>query len=228
MKVLVACEESQTVCTAFRNKGIEAYNCDIECYEPPKHPEWYIQQDVLKLINGDCSFKTLDGEFHEIKGEWDLIIAHPPCTYLSNAGSKYLDVEKYGDKAIKRRQNQKEAFEFFMKFVNAKCNKIAIENPRGYCNSHYRKPDQIIQPYYFSKEIGDENYQIKLTCLWLKNLPPLKRINSFPKPEPTSISPSGIKRYFADNVSGSNRKDQARNRSKTFTGIAEAMANQWS
>ncbi len=196
MRVLVACEESQRVCCAFRERGHEAFSCDIiPC--SGGHPEWHINDDVLNHLAG-----------------WDLIIAHPPCTYLSVAGNRWFDVEKYGEKAMHRKIYRWEAFEFFMRFVNAPCERIAIENPIGYVNTHYRKPDQIIKPWMF----GESNN--KPICLWLKNLPTL---------QPTKIVPRGeVKKYPCGSTNsvwwqGKSAKD----RSKTFVGIAEAMAEQW-
>lgn len=136
MNVLIACEESQTVCKAFRAKGHEAYSCDIQPCSGG-HPEWHLQDDVLKHLEG-----------------WDLIIAHPPCTYLTVAGNRHFDVSRYGQKAIGRINDRIKAAEFFMQIVNAPCDHIAIENPVGYMNTHYRKPDQIIQPYYFGHPVS--------------------------------------------------------------------------
>ena len=165
-QLLVCCEESQRVCTAFREIGWEAYSCDIEPCSGG-HPEWHIRQDVLPLINGDCEFDTMDGKHHIIIGEWDLLICHPPCTYLTLAGNKWFKPElrdRFPDR-IKQRQ---EAIEFFMKFANAKCKHIAIENPVGVMSSQWRKPNQYIEPYYF----GDA--EKKKTGLWLEGLPNLK------------------------------------------------------
>lgn len=170
MKILVACEESQRVCIEFRNLGHEAYSCDIiEC--SGNHPEWHIQQDVLPLINGHCKFKTCDGEEHEISDRWDMIIAFPPCTYLTCTGNRWFNVERYGQKAVQRFEDRKQAIDFFMEFVNADCPKIAIENPVGIMSTYYRKPDQIIQPWMFGENAS------KKTCLWLKNLPFLYATN---------------------------------------------------
>ena len=130
MRVLVACEESQRVCIAFREKGHEAYSCDIiDC--SGGHPEWHIQQDVLPLLNGNCEFKTNDGQIHKVNGKWDLIIAHPPCTYLTVTGNRWFNVDKYGEQAIQRLKERKTAIEFFMSFANAECDSICIENPVG-------------------------------------------------------------------------------------------------
>ncbi|MDE6501517.1 MAG: DNA cytosine methyltransferase [Ruminococcus sp.] len=220
MKILVACEESQRVCISFRKLGHEAYSCDIqEC--SGGHPEWHIQGDVLPLINGRCSFTTADGMFHEIDGKWDLLIAHPPCTYLSIAGNKYINIDKYGQKALDRLEKRENALKFFIQFCEADCDRICVENPVGYA-SRYRRPNQIIQPYYFAESIHDsENYHIKTTCLWLKNLPLLSFSDCLPKPKEHHIRPNGKKVYFVESISGQKR------RSKTFLGIAKAMAEQW-
>ena len=197
MKVLVACEESQRVCTAFREKGHEAYSCDIvKC--SGEHPEWHIQGDVLAVLNGRCSFKTADGTTHNIDGKWDLIIAHPPCTYLSKASG--IDIRK--DEL--RRAHGLVAVEFFLKCLDAKCDRVAVENPTPLKYWNLPKPTQVIQPYEFGA-----NYQ-KRTLLWLRGLPPLL---------PT-LWATGRKSWVY-----SSRK--AKKRSKTFPGIAKAMAEQW-
>lgn len=227
MKVLVACEESQRVCTEFRKLGHEAYSCDIiEC--SGGHPEWHIRGNVLPLLNGNKCFITDDGEEHMISGKWDMIIAHPPCTYLTIAANRYYNVERYGDKAMQRLMNREKAIEFFMKIAEADCERIAIENPVGVINTRYRKPDQIIQPYMFGHPVS------KKTCLWLKNLPMLKetkivepeRIHSKGK----SGGYSGPSWYVTDeNGKILSWKDPrtAKARSKTYEGIARAMAEQW-
>ena len=205
---------------AFREKGHEAYSCDIiEC--SGGHPEWHIKQDVLPLLDGNCSFKTEDGTEHEISGKWDLIIAHPPCTFLTVTGNRWFNVERYGEKAIQRKKDREEAIRFFMAFVNADCDKIAIENPIGVMSTEYRKPEQIVQPYMF----GDA--ERKATCLWLKGLQPLK---------PTNIVEPRIIKY--KNGKGTDspwhmetmkfpKEERSRLRSQTFEGIAKAMAEQW-
>ena len=219
MNVLVACEESQEVCKAFRAKGHEAYSCDIlEC--SGGHPEWHIQADVLPLLNGNCSFITMDGKNHEIAGKWDLIIAHPPCTRLCNSGQRWLywGNQEYRQKKI---QEQAAAIEFFMKFVNAECDRIVIENPMGIMSSRYRKPDCIYNPYDFEGET-----ECKKTGLWLKGVEPLKptRIIPLPKNERTH----GIwKGHFDGRKLSWNDPETAKLRSKTPTGVAKAMAEQW-
>ena len=237
MKVLVACEESQAVCKAFREKGHEAYSCDIiEC--SGGHPEWHIQGDTLEVLNPHIeevqngvfeviSFKTCDGKQHNLFKKWDLIIAHPPCTYLTVTGNRWFNVDRYGEKAIKRAADRKEAAEFFMKIANADCDKIAIENPIGYISTYYRKPDQIIHPYYFAKNQDDVNCERKATCLWLKGLEPLKYEIKF---EPRVIkykNGKGTDSPWHVNTMSLPPTERAKARSKTFPGIAQAMAEQW-
>lgn len=227
MNVLIACEESQTVCKAFRARGHNAFSCDIqEC--SGGHPEWHIQGDCQPLLNGRCSFVTQDGRSWSIGSPWDLIIAHPPCTYLTVAGNKYFSVEKYGMMAIERMELRREAVSFFMEFVNAACDHIAIENPVGVISTIYRKPDQIIQPYQFGHPVS------KKTCLWLKNLPFLVPTNTV---EPEQIhskgksggysGPSWIVRDENGKILPYGDPRVKKARSKTYTGIAEAMAEQW-
>lgn len=219
MNILIACEESQAVCKAFREKGHETYSCDIiEC--SGGHPEWHIMQDVLSLLNGFCTFKTVDGVEHTIPDKWDLIIAHPPCTRLCNSGQRwlYFGSEEY---RLKKKQDQEEAIEFFMKFVNADCDKIAIENPCGIMSTRYRPPDCTYNPYDF---IGET--ECKKTCLWLKGLPPLKatRIHPLPKEERTQGMWKG---HFGEKKYSWSDPQTARFRSKTPIGVAQAMAEQW-
>lgn len=200
MNVLVACEESQEVCKAFRKLGANAYSCDIiEC--SGGHPELHIQQDVLPLLNGGCEFTTNDNTKHYVAGEWDVIIAFPPCTDLAVSGARYF-------KEKRKDGRQQRSIEFFMKFVNAKCNHIAIENPIGIMSTYYRKPNQIIQPWQFG------HGETKATCLWLKGLPLLN---------PTNIVEGREQKVWKMPPS----KDRAKLRSKTYPGIAKAMAEQW-
>ena len=220
MKVLVACEERQRVCIAFREKGHEAYSCDIvEC--SGGHPEWHIVQDVIPILNGNCEFKTVDGIKHKIDGKWDLIIAHPPCTYLTVTGNRWFNVERYGEKAIQRQIDRKEAINFFMEIANADCEKIVIENPIGVMSTVWRKPEQIIQPYMF----GDSAE--KKTCLWLKGVEPLKATNEIKPPERVKFdSGKTMPKWYAD-LWHLTREERSRLRSQTFPGFAEAMAEQW-
>lgn len=225
MKVLIACECSQTVCKEFRALGHEAYSCDVE-EQYGGHPEWHIKGDCLEILKGGQMFKTEDGSTHNID-KWDLIIAHPPCTYLSNAATRSHSLKGATLKQINARtQKRIQAQEFFMRFANVDCDKVAIENPVGVMNTVYRKPDQIIEPYQFAKSEEDtENYVTKRTCLWLKGLNELKR-NDLPKPDNAKLygrHPSGKARCWEEMVKG----DRATVRSKTFPGIAKAMAEQW-
>lgn len=204
MKILVACEESQAVTKEFRKLGQEAYSCDIlEC--SGGHPEWHIQEDVSKLL----------------KKKWDMIIAFPPCTYLTVTGNRWFNIKKYGDKAIKRHQDREEAIKFFMMFANANCDKIAIENPVGIMSTEWRKPNQIIQPY----EFGDPFE--KKTCLWLKGLKNLE-LTSVVKPPPRQKFKSGksMPSWYAD-AWKLPKEERSKLRSKTFPGIAQAIAKQW-
>lgn len=217
MKVLVACEESQEVCKAFRAKGHEAYSCDIQ--EPSGgHPEWHILGDAVEAVKGG-SVTTMDGQVHEV-GKWDMIIAHPPCTRLCNSGQRWL---YWGDEEYrsKKRREQEEAIEFFMRFVNADCDRIAIENPSGIMSTHYRKPDCTYNPYDFEGET-----ECKKTCLWLKGLPSLKPTRETPLPKEERTQ--GIwKAHFGDRKLAWNDPETAKLRSKTPHGVAKAMAEQW-
>lgn len=246
MNILVACEESQAVTKELRRLGHNAFSCDItEC--SGGHPEWHIQQDVLKILNPSyqtgfaatnngakysswygIKFTTCDGNIHDFRGRWDMIIAFPPCTYLTVAGNRYFNVERYGDKARERIKLSNEAADFFMQFVNADCERIAIENPVGRMNTLYRKPDQIIHPFNFGHPVS------KKTCLWLKGLPLLEHTEEV---EPEVIHSkgksggySGPSWYVTDDdgkILSWKDPRTARARSKTYSGIAKAMAEQW-
>lgn len=202
MRVLVGCEESQAICIAFRERGHEAYSCDIqEC--SGGRPEWHIQEDVLAHLN--------DG--------WDMLIGHPPCTYIN-----YIGIAWWNDPG--RCEKRLKALDFFRKMWEAPIDKICLENPKGCASPTIAKYTQIIQPYYF----GDPH--LKTTCLWLKGLPPLvwtkentlfEDATAVMKPDPLYIQENGKKRYYTDMLSGGNDKQ----RSKTFPGIARAMAEQW-
>ena len=217
MKVLIACEESQRVCSAFRELEHEAYSCDIEM-PSGDHPEWHILGNCIPLLNGNCEFTTLDGITHQIEGKWDLIIAHPPCTFLTVTGNRWFNVEKYGEKAIQRLKDREEAKKFFMEFINADCDKIAVENPIGVMSTAYRKPDQIIQPYMFGDPFE------KKTCLWLKGLPKLEPTNEVEPPVRQQLK-SG--KSMPEWYSNAPKKERSKIRSKTFPGFARAMAEQW-
>lgn len=205
MKVLVACEESQEVCKAFRAKGHESYSCDIQ--EPSGgHPEWHILGDALVAIMGG-QVTTMDGQTHDV-GKWDLLIAHPPCTHLAVSGMRWF---KEGVKPLSLKY---EAAAFFLKFAEANVEKIAIENPICVMSSLYRKPDQIINPYQFGHP------EQKKTCLWLKNLPTLQETDNVYEYMMTLPEKERDRIWWL----GSNH---AKERSKTFPGIARAMAEQW-
>ena len=214
MNVLIACEESQEVCKAFRAKGHNAFSCDIqEC--SGGHPEWHIQCNCLPLLNGGCSFQTSDGHIHTIHGRWDLIIAHPPCTDLAVSGARHFEKKR-------KDGSQQRSIDFFMRFTDIECDKVVIENPVCIMSSIYRKPDQIIQPY----EFGDPHR--KKTCLWLKGLPLLKPTNIV-EPILRSYTCKNGKKVTFDVLFCETEPGVARGktRSKTFPGIAKAMAEQW-
>lgn len=237
MNILIACEESQRVCTEFRSKGHRAFSCDI-MPESGGHPEWHIKGDVLPLLNGDCEYRTQDGGFHRTLGKWDMIIAFPPCTHLAVSGAAHFQAKRLDGR-------QREGIEFFCKFFEADCDKISIENPVNIISGTYVyewfpdiakkyglpiKPTQRIQPYYF----GD--HAKKTTCLWLKGLPRLAPTNMV-DPGEFYTSPDG--RKYSSGASADMARDEngkilswkdprtAIIRSKTFPGIAKAMADQW-
>lgn len=200
MKVLVACEESQEVCKAFRAKGHEAYSCDtLPC--SGGHPEWHLQQDVTELL----------------KEKWDLIIAFPPCTYLSNAGACRL-YPKAGQLDVDRYNKGLEAKRFFLSFLQSDCEKICVENPMS--SKIFKMPlhSQEIQPYHFGHPVS------KRTRLWLKGLPLLKHTNVVKKKGTHLPSSTGRYAYTGKNDRCTRDPKIA---SKTFTGIAKAMAEQW-
>lgn len=211
MNVLVACEESQAVTIELRKLGHRAFSCDlIEC--SGGHPEWHIMADCLPLLNGGCTFQTMDGVRHELQGRWDMIIAHPPCTYISNAGARFLYPGGKGVLNEERLRKGIEATHFFLRFLFADCKRIAIENPvpsSVYCLPKY---DQIIQPWMFGHPVQ------KKTCLWLKGLPKLK---------PTEVCKERQSSKVPGNWFNRGGKERQKNRAKTFPGIARAMAEQW-
>jgi len=207
MKVLVACEESQRVCMAFREKGHEAYSCDIQ--EPSGgHPEWHILGDCLKILSGGV-FQTMDETTHEVE-RWDLIIAHPPCTYTSHAGAVHL----YRGHRLNLERLYKGfcGKALFETIRNADCDKIVVENPIPSKIYGFDEPTQIIQPFQFGHPTT------KKTCLWIKGVKPL---------EPTDIVKPVTTCHKAQNWYSVGGKDRQRKRSVTFEGIAKAMAEQW-
>ena len=220
MRVLVACEESQAITIELRKLRHEAYSCDLQ--EPSGgHPEWHILGDCIPLLNGHISFVTMDGTNHRIDDRWDLLIGHPPCTYLSSSSAIRLFNPDHTIKDPERYHKGELAREFFMTIWNADCDKIVIENPTPLKCYELPPYAQIIEPYMF----GDP--WRKRTCLWLKNCPPL---------EPTDIvEPKGLwvgstsgrrnngvySRYSLKSIRDSKR------RAKTFPGIARAIAMQY-
>lgn len=231
MRILVACEESQAVTTELRKLGHEAYSCDIiEC--SGGHPEWHIMQDVLPLLNGNCTFMTQDiadgmesiMPNHWIRGQWDMIIAFPPCTHLANSGARHFEKKRADGR-------QQQGIDFFMKIANADCDRIAIENPVGIMSTKWRKPDQIIQPWQFA--LSEEEKTEKSTCLWLKGLPTLKSLcvekPEIPYKEWFDEKAGRMKRQtlWCYNTRCLGPKMRAMAASKTFPGIAKAMAEQW-
>ena len=208
MKILVACEESQRVCTAFRAIGHEVYSCDIIMCSGDK-PEWHIWADVTPLLNGNCTFRTCDGQAHYID-KWDMIIAFPPCTYLSRAGSTNL--YKGGKRNEERFVLGQQAAQFFMSIYNADCPKICIENPVPIKAFGLPPCSQVVQPCYFGVPVTKE------THLWLKGLPYLCPTNVV-TPQYTFNTFPQFKNSFG--------KYRQRNRSKTFVEVAEAMALSW-
>jgi hypothetical protein len=215
-KILIACEESQAVCKQFRSLGYEAYSCDI-LPESGGHPEWHIQDDVFNVINQG----------------WDMMIAFPPCTYLSVSGAQWyyhpedkdlpIEQRRPHPKYPNRNQDRQDAKEFFIRLYNSNIKHIAIENPVGIMNTQFMKPTQIIQPWMF----GDE--ATKTTCLWLKNLPKLQPTNVVGKGERTVFaSGKSHPKWYAEALAKAKTPEERRNlRSKTFPGIAKAMSEQW-
>lgn len=235
MNVLVACEESQRVCIAFREKGHRAFSCDIQDCSGGRE-EWHIKGDVLPLLDGNCTFETMDGKTHAQIGKWDMLIAFPPCTHLAISGARHFEKKRADGR-------QAEAIKFFCRFLNADCERIAIENPIGiisgrYITEHFPdlakeydlpvKPTQIIQPYEFGHQVS------KSTCLWLRNLPPLTPTEIV---EPERRHSAGKTGGYSGNLWAAkdergkiiawNDPRTAKERSKTFKGIAKAMADQW-
>jgi hypothetical protein len=249
MNVLVACEESQAVCKEFRRLGHNAFSCDIiEC--SGGHPEWHIMQDVLPLLNPSqipifdgnttikgIEFKTCDGKEHFINNKWDMIIAFPPCTHLAVSGAAHFEKKREDGR-------QRWGIDFFCQFLNSDCDRISIENPIGIISGDYipkwfpdlaekynlpRKPTQVIHPWMF----GD-NYS-KSTCLWLKGLKPLvPQITEQPELEWKEWvdKKTGRKKrqplwFYLALRNSKTPEERAKIRSKTFPGIAKAMAEQW-
>jgi len=231
-KILIGCEKSQAVCLEFRKRGFEAYSCDIQPCSGG-HPEWHLQMDIFKAINGGSStilpgnvLKAQDGSEVYIGNGWDAAIFFPDCTYLTVTGNKWLkDQPERKSGALvgqARRQARADAYEFFMALWNCGIPKIAMENPIGVMSTLWRKPDQIITPMMFG------HVEPKKTCLWLKGFPKLKHTHTGIEPEyHTTQSGKRMPKWYAYADKSKGQKERANIRSKTFSGIAEAMGDQW-
>jgi len=201
MKILIACEYSGTVRDAFKKLGHDAWSCDILPCD--SDPQYHYQCDIKEVLDKD----------------WDMIIAHPPCTYLTVTGNRWFK-DEYKERFPTRQQDRLDAIDFFMLFANHPCPKICIENPLGIMSTRWRKPDQIIQPYQFG------HVEAKKTCLWLKGLPPLVH-TKIVEPEYTTFkSGKRMATWYTDALKLPPH-ERMKVRSKTFQGIADAMANQW-
>lgn len=227
MNILVACEESQTVTIELRKKGHNAFSCDIlKC--SGNHPEWHINGDCLPLLDGMCKFKTQDGEEHEIENTWDMILAFPPCTDLAVSGARHFLVKRISGV-------QEKSIEFFCQFLDVNCEKVCIENPVNIISGSYvkeyfphlcekydlpLKPTQHIQPY----EFGDKAR--KKTCFWLKGLEPLKPTEIVEPELVTFTSKDGKIKTFSKDY-GFPGAESGKRRSKTYPGVAKAIADQW-
>lgn len=229
--ILIACEESQRVCTEFRKLGFNAFSCDLlKC--SGGHPEWHFNCDVFEIIKNKGGVLQ-SGESVFINGDWDLMVAHPPCTFLAVSGARWYYHPEDKDLPIEQRRphpnfptrakDREEGKQFFLALANTEIEHIAIENPIGIMNTQWRKPEQIVQPYYFGDEAS------KSTCLWLKNLPLLKPTKIVGKGEWITLS-SGkrLPKWYSDALVKSKTAEERRNlRSKTFPGFAKAIAEQW-
>ena len=217
MNILIACEESQAVCKAFRERGHKAFSCDLmEC--SGGHPEWHIHGDMLPLLNGRCSFATMDGNTHTIVDKWDMIIAFPPCTKTSNAGARHL--YKGGMLNIPRYYEGLCGKALFLAVWAADCEKVVIENPTPSKVFDYPEPTQKIQPWQFGHPFT------KLTLLWERGVDPLQPTDIV-EPERTWCPSGSYSGKHGDKHRGMFTTDRAKNRSKTFPGVAKAMAEQW-
>ena len=213
-RVLVACEESQAVTIEFRKLGIEAYSCDIiDC--SGGHPEWHIKQDVTMILDGNCAVYMQNGKARYIDGKWDMIIAFPPCTYLTPAGA--CNIPKHPE----RIDLGFKAKDFFISILNADCERIAIENPPPMKRFNLPKYNQIIQPFQFGHAVN------KKTALWLKVLPPLVPTDIITFEADLIVWNYKGQRKSCSRWYNTNTNNHSKHRSKTFPGIAKAMAEQW-
>ena len=210
-KILIACEESQAITKAFRKLGFEAYSCDL-LPSSGGHPDWHIQGDAIA---------------EAYSGKYDMMIAHPPCTYLAVSGARWL-YNKDGSRNEERYKNQAQALDFVQQLMDAPIKHIAVENPISVISSNIRKPDQIVHPYMFGDKAS------KSTCLWLKNLPKLEPTDIVEKGEFIEfVSKKGVKKrqakwYYEALQKAKTPEERRTLRSKTFQGMADAIADQWS
>ena len=231
MRILVACEESQAITKELRKLGHDAFSCDLlPC--SGGHPEWHFKEDVFKIIENHGG-KLQNGQKNISKKQWEMMIAHPPCTFLAVSGARWYYHPEDKDMPFKNRrphprfpnraQDRDEALEFFIKLCEAPIEKIAVENPVGIVSSKYKKPTQTVHPWMFGDEAS------KATCLWLKNLPELQSTNIVGKGERVILSSGkSIPKWYSDALTQSKSAVERRTmRSKTFEGMAKAMAEQW-
>lgn len=200
INMLIACEESQAECAAFRERGFNAFSCDIQPCRPSAQPNWHIQTDVSPLLQGRRFFHTQDGQWHSVE-KWHMIIAHPPCTYLCKVSSVHMVIN--GVVQQERFEKMLQARAFFLQCLNADAQFVAVENPIPMARAELPKPDCFIQPYWYGVKYS------KKTLYWLKNLPPLM---------PELINP-----VFKEYV----RNSRGKYRSRTFPQVARAIAKQW-
>jgi hypothetical protein len=231
MRILVACEESQAITKELRKLGHDAFSCDLlPC--SGGHPEWHFKEDVFKIIENHGG-KLQNGQKNISKKQWEMMIAHPPCTFLAVSGARWYYHPEDKDMPFKNRrphprfpnraQDRDEALEFFIKLCEAPIEKIAVENPVGIVSSKYKKPTQTVHPWMFGDEAS------KATCLWLKNLPELQPTNIVGKGERVILSSGkSLPKWYSDALTKAKTPAERRTlRSKTFMGMARAMAEQW-
>lgn len=231
MKILVACEESQAVTKVLRELGHDAFSCDIQKCSGG-HPEWHFNEDIFKIIKNNGGIVQSGGKVDRRK-KWDMMIAHPPCTYLAVSGAKWYYHPDDSDlptadrrphpRFPNRAKDREQAIKFFMKLIKSPIEKIAVENPIGIMSSRFRKPDQIVQPYMFGDSAS------KSTCFWLKNLPKLEPTDMVDKGERVVFKSgkSQPKWYAEALIKAKTPQERQKLRSKTFMGMARAMAMQW-
>jgi hypothetical protein len=231
MKVLVACEESQAITKELRLIGHEAYSCDLlPC--SGGHPEWHLNQDVFDVIEKRGGILE-NGDYVESSKNWELMIAHPPCTFLAVSGARWYyhpddkdlptNKRRSHPRFPNRAQDRDEAVDFFIRLCESPIDKIAVENPVGVISTRYRKPDQTVHPWMFGDQAS------KATCLWLKNLPLLKPTKIVEKGERVILSSGkSLPKWYSDALTKAKSPSERRTlRSKTFKGMAQAMAEQW-